>query len=300
MTECLHEARSPAVRVGDGGTLEALAPDLSACERCYGTGWPVVDGRATRCSGGHAIQRAERFSAAQIPGAYRGATIKALRETAMALRLSRDHAVKEVGRILPALARGEKTRGVWLHSSAPTDNRHGKTWTACSILRHATLDVGACGRFVSVRDLLQRIRETYSDRSGTTEGELVASLSRIHVLVLDDVRRLDTSSFEARVLGDIIEARANGCGYLTIVTSNPRPDEIASADDWEARRIVSRLRELCAPVVMPRINPELTGVSPRGAPEQDTVRRLDPPSARGAIVDCGSRLRELAQRIGVE
>jgi DNA replication protein DnaC len=125
----------------------------------------------------------------------------------------------------------------------------GKTHLAASIVREYVL-----GRrpyvsnvaWISVPDLLLKIRATFRDRSEQSESGIIEEYSDCRLLVLDDMGVEKTSEWSLQTLYTIIDRRYRE-ERQTIITSNLSLDELAERLD---DRIASRLSELCRVVVL--------------------------------------------------
>lgn len=91
--------------------------------------------------------------------------------------------------------------------------------------------------FISVPDLLLEIRNSFNDKAGRTEEEIIDHYSKIPFLVLDDLGSEKTSEFSITSLYVIIDRRDRNL-KSTIYTTNLSPKEI---EDKLGARIASRL-----------------------------------------------------------
>lgn len=125
----------------------------------------------------------------------------------------------------------------------------GKTHLAAAILRERVLDrrphVSDIA-WISVPDLLLKIRATFRDRSEQSESGIIEEYSDCKLLVLDDMGVEKTSEWSLQTLYTIIDRRYRE-ERQTIITSNLSLDELAEKLD---DRIASRLSELCRVVVL--------------------------------------------------
>ena len=127
----------------------------------------------------------------------------------------------------------------------------GKTHMAAAIIREIVIDKtpyhrhSSC-RWVSVPDLLLKIRATFRDGAEQTEQEIIERYSECRRLVLDDLGVEKTTEWSLQTLYMIIDRRYRE-ERQTIITSNLSLDELADKLD---DRIASRLSELCRVVVL--------------------------------------------------
>ncbi len=95
--------------------------------------------------------------------------------------------------------------------------------------------------FVEVPELLLRIRDTYNDKPGETEKDIIDYYTKTPLLILDDLGTEKASDFSTLMLYLIINRRCSN--YLTtIITSNLTLDEI---HERLSNRISSRIKGMC-------------------------------------------------------
>jgi DNA replication protein DnaC len=95
--------------------------------------------------------------------------------------------------------------------------------------------------FINAPSMLQRIKESYMDKNGTTEQELISSYSNVDILVVDDIGAQKISEWVLETFYLILNYRYE---YLktTIYTSNFSLQQLAEKLD---DRIPSRIQESC-------------------------------------------------------
>jgi DNA replication protein DnaC len=151
-------------------------------------------------------------------------------------------------RSMPALVREvevtlEAGRGLILRGDVGT----GKTHLAVALLRRFMAEGRAC-LFVEVVNLLDTIRETYGQRTGPTDSDLLKAAATVDVLVLDDVGVETDTPWAREKLFQIVNERHNNV-RLTIATTNltraalERPDRLGE-------RTCSRLWGMCREITM--------------------------------------------------
>lgn len=113
----------------------------------------------------------------------------------------------------------------------------GKTHLAVSILREASIQDVLSAYFITVPEMLMRIRASFSPINEESEEEIVKKFSDYEVLVLDDLGSEKTSEFSITTLFLILDRRDR---YFkrTIITSNLSLKEI---EESLGARISSRL-----------------------------------------------------------
>ena len=95
----------------------------------------------------------------------------------------------------------------------------GKTHLAVGILKKAILERGATGLFVDYRDLLKQIQNTYSQRGGATEMDVLEPVFRAEILVLDELGASKPTEWVWDTIAHILNTRYNEC-RTTIITTN--------------------------------------------------------------------------------
>lgn len=132
-----------------------------------------------------------------------------------------------------------------------------KTSLALCVLKEA-LKAGRGGLYVMTAELMQKLQASFGKASDFTEDELLAAITSVEWLVLDDLavesgRDKQVSAYTLRSLYLIIQKRAD-LGLYTIFTSNLslsdlehywRPSGTQEGQFHEGLRIVERLREYC-------------------------------------------------------
>jgi DNA replication protein DnaC len=123
----------------------------------------------------------------------------------------------------------------------------GKTHLAVSILKDL-VERGHSGLFWNVPDLFLELRRVMSGDMGiSSEAEIIDSLRRPDILVLDDLGAERTSDYTMDRLYTIINSRYSE-DRATIITTNCNQQELA---DRVGRSSASRLREMCLDVSFP-------------------------------------------------
>lgn len=229
-----------------------LEAELALCEGCTGTCTkeqnrytiPVVTdyfgeehiARAF-CKFGEQRQLQTKCRAAHIPAKYIGKTFG-------------DYEITSENKRAFTLAKwfvAEKSaQGLYLYGNCGT----GKTYLA-SLIAQEFVDEGTV-IFGDVPDLLSRLKETFD--TGGTEA-LINRYAKCKLLVLDDIGTGKVTEWNVGVLYQVINARYNA-NLPLIVTSNYDFDDLRNRltvkdknggiiDDFTAKRIVSRLSEMC-------------------------------------------------------
>lgn len=113
----------------------------------------------------------------------------------------------------------------------------GKTHLAVACIMGGLIE---SGEFITVPELLLKIRSSFSDKSAWTEEEIINQYSNTGLLVLDDLGAEKTTEYSITTLYLIIDRR-NRNNRKTIITSNLSPEEIEEKLD---ARIASRIADM--------------------------------------------------------
>lgn len=222
--------------------------EAATCPTCDGTGWEAVPGKEPRtvrhCQNCDYWDR-RRGTAPGVPAPEQGATLENYEPNGY-----NAEAIRHAGLFVQGVH-----QGIYLHGPVGT----GKTRLVCSILNDLW-KTGQRVRFIRVPELLVRLTPSLSN--GDETDELIADLTNVPILVLDDIGANSGSDFSRRTIQVIADARADR-GHRTIWTSNLTLDELGTFLDDE--RLPSRIIGACRIV-------ELKG------PDQRTIRKPKPAS----------------------
>lgn len=122
----------------------------------------------------------------------------------------------------------------------------GKSFYACAIA-NALVDQRIPAMVTSFPRLLNLLQSTQKRQ------EIIDSLDRYHLLVIDDLGVERDSSYAAEQIYSIIDTRARS-GKPLIVTTNLPLNELESPTSMQYKRIYDRILELC-PVVLKMTGP---------------------------------------------
>lgn len=115
----------------------------------------------------------------------------------------------------------------------------GKTHLACAIANAVMADHLAVARFVTVSDMLRRIKETYRKDATMGEGEVIRGFVACDLLVLDEIGVQVGSEHEKLLLFEVLNGRYQEL-RPTILLSNLSADEL---EDFLGHRVMDRFRE---------------------------------------------------------
>jgi DNA replication protein DnaC len=256
-----HPGALPGCAICHGGGTRVIEADEGAVARpcsCVGR-CPLCQGLGMRRESDQPrapvspcvcreVQRRQRlFDEAGIPRRYALATRGSFRPQ----DLRQQQVMIELQRWLGDFAAGDAPRGLVLWG----DVGRGKTHLLASLIRELTLDQGVSCRFIEFSHLVADAKAGFDEGRGL--GVLLAPLSRVTVLALDELGKGRATEFEQQVLDELISRRYNASlPLLTATNYRPGPAEgrlTASAAegrqvslaDRVGDRVYSRLRETC-------------------------------------------------------
>lgn len=114
----------------------------------------------------------------------------------------------------------------------------GKTHLACAIGNHVMNSFGNSVSFVTVFEVIQRVKATYGG-GDKTETEVMRSFAQVDLLILDEVGVQFGTEFEKVIITDIINRRYADM-RPTIIMSNLTSDELS---EYLGARVVDRMYE---------------------------------------------------------
>ena len=227
-----------------------------ACEICNGTGLVCVQqgtfihlgidlppyiSRPCECQ--EAARIAARIRRAAIPAIYDAATLESFKPLPHAA-----HALAMARKLIEEFSPAGIGRGLLLTGSVGT----GKTHLAIGTLRAAIAQKGALGRFVDVREFMDRLRSSYSAGATESQAELLKPIMASDLVLVDDLGSLRLSDWVFETMELLLGGLYNR-GTAVIVTTNfanlgPGAGARARQDtlgDRIGARIWSRLQEMC-------------------------------------------------------
>jgi DNA replication protein DnaC len=223
------------------------------CPVCGGSGWTPARaedrrGPMVRCSCQEVERRMRLFKDAQIPARHKDSTLKSF--DARDVRTA--PALGQVFRWLAEGGSGLPGRGLVLHG----DVGRGKTHLLCALLRELALEHGHSVRFVEFSHLVADLKSSFDRGSGA--ADLLAPLTRVEVLGIDELGKGRNTEFEGTVVDEVVSRRYNartvilattnyapGPSSGLLVPNNARPDQQPRLVDRLGDRVYSRIEEMC-------------------------------------------------------
>ncbi|MPL58633.1 Primosomal protein DnaI [bioreactor metagenome] len=117
----------------------------------------------------------------------------------------------------------------------------GKTHLAVAIL-HALIEKEIPGIFVTVPELLQKLRDSYNKTAAVTSADIINLVKTAEILVLDDLGAERPNEWTEEQFYVVINARYEN-ELPTIITTNHKNIQVLK--EWIGARSFSRIIEMC-------------------------------------------------------
>jgi DNA replication protein DnaC len=213
---------------------------------CDGTGYLVRGDTAYLCKC-YAQQDIDRcFRSASIPEEFTGLSIASFDVNLYQLPKSRARAaeskriainyVKEFRKVQ------EMGKGLYFYSAKAGS---GKTRLAASVANALVKTHHARVKFITAKDLLGDIMNTYNSEVKTTESELIDAVRHVDVLIMDDIGVEKQTDWVEGILYAVFNSRMTS-KKITIFTSNCTIEGLQHHE-----RIRSRINRMVLPVWLP-------------------------------------------------
>jgi DNA replication protein DnaC len=234
---------------------------LTACARCGGTGFEIVDkdgrefAQPCPCRRSHPSEPEDFLVACRIPARYENCSFA----TFDAGNASLSSAVEKAMRYCNGYPYLGDDEGLGLLLIGP--NGVGKTHLAVSAMRELVLMKGCRGQFWDFHDLIRQIKNSYDPTTRTTEEQVLQPVIETDVLLLDDLGAWKMTDWMMDTLFFILNSRYMA-KRATIITTNfedidraqlREADELVRKEFLVERigaRTRSRLLEMCLLVRM--------------------------------------------------
>jgi len=238
---------------------------MPVCSECGGVGLIPVQVDGVRASRPCKCQTSERHQAmitrSRIPAGYLGATFKTFRKTETNCRALMV-ATQFVREFVPGLAANSRTPGLMLTGSVGV----GKTHLAAAALRQLIEDKGIYGRFVDVRELLDKLRSSYGDDAKESQAQILGPLLNADLVVIDELGAARPSDWVFETIELLIGGLYNrivpvivttnlanlpaGANVTNVTNEYARAARQETLGDRIGMRMWSRLQEMCVAVDM--------------------------------------------------
>lgn len=88
-------------------------------------------------------------------------------------------------------------------------------------------------KYVTASDMLASVRETFGNNSGNAGEHLIQQYRKYKVLVIDEIDRINLTSWAQETLFRVIDGRYQERDRLvTVMISNSTPDQLGATDEW--------------------------------------------------------------------
>lgn len=154
----------------------------------------------------------------------------------------------------------DQGRGVLLYGAAGT----GKTYLAAATA-NALIDKGYKAIFTSMHRIERTLQKSWGERQ-----EYIDVLSRVPLVVIDDIGTERDTSYMDEIIYAVIDARYTA-GLPLIATTNLSLAELAKPTEIKQQRIYDRLLEMCYPIEIKGRNKRQDKIMDAYAPIRDIL-----------------------------
>ena len=134
----------------------------------------------------------------------------------------------------------EKNMGLMFYGNVGT----GKSFFAACIA-NAVIDKGIPAIMTNMPSLITALSQDYEK----DKAQILARLSEVPLLILDDVGVERDTTFAYEKVQEIVDTRYRS-GKPLIITTNLSPKELANPADIRYKRVYDRLLEMCYPILV--------------------------------------------------
>lgn len=237
---------------------------MTACPECGGVGLIPATKEGRMYSMPCHCQTTERQKAmiarSRIPAGYLEATFQTFTKTAGTAK-----ALQTAHRFVEEFVPGMHTpRQLGMMLTGPVGT--GKTHLAAASLHQLIKDKGIYGRFVDVRELLDKLRSSYGEDARDTHAQILAPVLNADLVVIDELGAARPSDWVFETIELLIGGLYNKLTPVIVTTNLPNLQAGAAVTDSKSEyaraarpetlgdrigsRMFSRLQEMCVAVEM--------------------------------------------------
>lgn len=230
----------------------------ATCEKCDGVGLIQGERGSRPCECQASQEIAARLKRARIPAGFAACTLenfKSAPHTARALAAAQ----KYLEAFIPG-QRDRAARGLMLTGTVGV----GKTHLAAGLLRSLIEQKGIEGRFVTVPELLDRLRSSYDDGATQSQAQILRPIMEADLVVIDELGAARPSDWVFETIELLIGNLYNSARPVMITTNlaNLAPGAGGAQNDYAraarqetlgdriGARMWSRLQQMCSSIDM--------------------------------------------------
>lgn len=218
------------------------------CPICKDTLWVKneASGRYRKCDCYNGQLVKDRLTFADIPKEFKDLSIKEFN-----IDLYKNHSSKNIAMYAKKICTryvkefetmSQEGKGLYLYSKTKGS---GKTRMAASIGNAILKYQGTPVKFTTTNNLLNEIKGTYGNNAGISESKLLESITRVDVLILDDIGVQNDTAWSNEKFYSILNQRMIS-KKVTIFTANVSVNNLGIDD-----RIKNRIHKMALPIRFP-------------------------------------------------
>lgn len=217
------------------------------CKQCSGVGLIKTERGSTACPACQGQQRTDaRLSRLLLPPRLAEASLQTFqpeRHTSAAYMLAR--------RYVEEFVPGQTRTGLLFTGTIGT----GKSHLAVAIARELVVQKGVEARFVSMRDLLDRLRAASGDETTETKLQIMRPIMSGELVVIDDLGSQRSTEWVFDVMDEFFGELYDQQRPVIVTTNLPNlpvgqgKSQVPLAERT-TMRVWSRLQQMCAPIEM--------------------------------------------------
>lgn len=187
----------------------------------------------------------DRLICANIPVEFESLTVNSFNTNLYKNQKSKDIATKSKTMVVNYVKSfgkfQELGKGLYFYSATKGS---GKTRLAVSLGNVLLKNLKQQVKFITCSDLLKEIKNTYNKNSKYSESQLVDSINKVNILIIDDIGVERPTKWVNEMLFNVLDNRMK-YNKITIFTSNCNVEELEHDE-----RLKSRLTKMCIPIKM--------------------------------------------------